>query len=282
MLIAAVVILYNPEDNVRDNILSYNQEVSKVYVIDNSEKTNKRLVARINEIPNCIYLSDNVNEGISKRLNQAIEFAEKDGFDCLLTMDQDSYFEPGVCADFFSRIRAYKKIESIAMFATNYQPKIIKYNTTPRFVPSTITSGTVMYLKNCKEVGAFNEEMFIDLVDAEYSYRVTAKKYQILLYPDIILTHKLGIVEYHRSLKNFKLTPRILHSPTRIYYLVRNSYYLLHNFPDLSDIQKKEIKKCLLLLKNNILYSKYRRKVIFFALKGYLDAKNNVMGKLPN
>ena len=45
--IAALVILYNPDKNILDNINSYINQVEKVFVVDNSEFSNKGLLNKL-------------------------------------------------------------------------------------------------------------------------------------------------------------------------------------------------------------------------------------------
>jgi rhamnosyltransferase len=45
--IAAVVILYNPELSILENIKSYIDQVEKLYVVDNSEASNESLIQEI-------------------------------------------------------------------------------------------------------------------------------------------------------------------------------------------------------------------------------------------
>lgn len=64
--------------------------MDKVYIIDNSSNNNSSL---IKIIPNAVYIPNYNNLGIAKALNQGCEAAKQDGFDWVLTMDQDSFFE---------------------------------------------------------------------------------------------------------------------------------------------------------------------------------------------
>ncbi len=280
MKIAAVVILYNPEADVFNNIQSYQSFVDTVYVMDNTERPAAGIRNGIEKISNCIYLADGVNKGIAARLNEACALAIKDGCTYLLTMDQDSGFEQSGFERYIKKINEFPGKESVAMFAVNYQKEITPVSATPREVLSTITSGSIIDLNIHKIVGKYNEDLFIDLVDAEYCYRIIQLKYRIILFSDIILLHRLGYIKYGRSLKNFKLTPRLLHSPERIYYIVRNCFYMLYKFPNLPFDARKEIRNCLMLLKNNLLYHEKRGKVIRYIIKGYLDYRKNKMGKL--
>jgi rhamnosyltransferase len=278
MKIAAVVILYNPEKNTIENILSYSSFVGAVYAIDNSEKPSQTFKEEISKINNCFYLQDNENKGIAKRLNEACTMARIEGYEWLLTMDQDSNFSTGMFVKYLEKCKFFYK-EDVAIFAINYMPDILPISNKPIQVLSTITSGSIVNLSLHQKIGKYNEDLFIDLVDAEYCYRANALHFKIILFADIILNHRIGYIQYGRSLKNFKITPRILHNPIRMYYLVRNSFYMLYKFQNLPKPARQEIKKCLFLLKNNILYHKNRLAVIKNILRGYWDYKHNRMGK---
>lgn len=278
MKIAAVVILYYPEKATIENMLSYNFSVEVVYAIDNTEKPSEEFEEELKKIHNCIYIKDNKNEGIAKRLNEACEMARRNGYEWLLTMDQDSSFSKSVFTTYLTYAQNFPK-EDVAVFAVNYMPEFITKQNKPVQVLSTITSGSIVSLDLNKRIGKYNEDLFIDLVDAEYCYRANALKYKIILFTDIVLNHRIGFIQYGRSLKTLKLTPRILHNPIRIYYIVRNCFYMLYKFPNLPKQARKEIKDCLSLLKNNILYHKERPSVIKNIVRGYVDFKRNKMGK---
>jgi len=278
MKIAATVILYYPEKNTIQNIGSYSPFVDTVYVIDNSENPSKEFQQELTNISNAVYFHDNENKGIAKRLNDICEKSRAEGFDWILTMDQDSSFSDEVFEKYLEHFKKYPK-EEVAVFAVNYLPKMFPVVHVPVEVLSTITSGSLVNLSLNKVIGKYNEDLFIDLVDAEYCYRAVGLGYKIIAFRDIILNHSIGYIKYGRSLKNFKLTPRVLHSPIRIYYIIRNSLYMLYKFPNLPQQARGEIKKTMSLLKNNILYHKERSKVIKSVIQGYVDFKRNRMGK---
>ena len=89
-MICGTVVLYNPLENVKDNILSYLDLLDKLYVVDNSvNQDNQYLLPSSNKI---VYINNKDNLGIAKALNIAFERAIKDGYTWVLTMDQDSKF----------------------------------------------------------------------------------------------------------------------------------------------------------------------------------------------
>ena len=48
--LAACVVLYNPDDTIFENILTYGNYVDKLIVIDNSLKKNNFLIDKLSEI----------------------------------------------------------------------------------------------------------------------------------------------------------------------------------------------------------------------------------------
>ena len=92
--IAAVVVLYNPGDEVISNVASYLEQVEVLYAVDNSERPSPRTAAALGGSPKVRYLPNNANLGVAGALNTGAEKAIAAGFDLLLTMDQDSRAAP--------------------------------------------------------------------------------------------------------------------------------------------------------------------------------------------
>jgi len=94
VLIAGVVVLYNPDPIVIQNIQSYLPFLYVLYVIDNSESPNMNIVEQLRELGEKIkYIALGENRGVAYALNLGATLAIESGADWLLTMDQDSSFE---------------------------------------------------------------------------------------------------------------------------------------------------------------------------------------------
>ena len=94
MKIEGVVVLYNPNKNIIDNIKTYINEVETLYVIDNSSEKDNSLINEIKQLSQkCLYIDNFSNKGIAYALNMGVKLAIKESSDWLLTMDQDSKFE---------------------------------------------------------------------------------------------------------------------------------------------------------------------------------------------
>lgn len=278
--LAGVVILYNPDSQKTfNNILTYSSNLSKLYILDNSENIDTDWMSLSKKIgEHAEYIFYGQNEGIAKRLNYAAEHAIKDGYDFLLTMDQDSSFDDGYFDKYLNEINDCK-IDKVGQYGVNYMPKFTAIQTKPQIVLSLITSGSIIDLSVFKIIGGYNESLFIDFVDAEYSYRVNYRGYKVIMFSNIILNHQIGERVMGRSFKNLKITPRIIHSPTRVYYIIRNGLYLIFKLKTITKKDRLDIFFNLKILKNNYIYHPQLFKVYIFTLLGFFDFLRNKMGK---
>ena len=112
--IAAVVILYNPELSILENIKSYIDQVEKLYVVDNSEASNESLIQEIKSFSKIEYIPNKYNIGIAAALNIGARKAIEEGFDYLLTMDQDSETPPRMVANLLNCFSEDSKIALVS------------------------------------------------------------------------------------------------------------------------------------------------------------------------
>jgi rhamnosyltransferase len=280
MNIAGVVILYHPDIQLlSENINSYVQGLKQLYVYDNSEiKTPGIEEALIKLHPSIQYHYFNANEGIAKRLNRAVEETTRNNYDYLLTMDQDSSFKEGDFEKYKLQIQlaAYN---NVAQFGVNCQPHFTIAKDKPEEVLTLITSGSILNLSLIKNIVTFNEDLFIDFVDAEFSYQVIQRGYINLMFSSIVLNHALGKLVEGRSLANFKKTLRITHSPIRVYYIMRNGLYLLFKAKGLTATMKKDVLRCIKILKNDLIYNPELSSVYKNLFSGIFAFLTSKMGK---
>jgi len=281
MKIAATVILYYPDENVIENILSYSNSVEKLYLVDNTETPTKLITDNLKRFTGAVYMHDGENKGIAERLNLASNLALEDGFDWLLTMDQDSSFGRNTFINYLNCLSSFENKDGVSMFGINH----VKESDSPNLcsavnVNHLITSGGVLNLRLVSEIGGFDEKLFIDEVDFEYCLRSVAKGFGIIQFKNIFLTHNLGQTFQHRSFKTTKLTSRVLHSPVRMYYMTRNFLYVeakyRHSFPDEINLRRKVLFN---RWKNNVLYNKERFSIMKKIVRGFSDYRRNRMGK---
>lgn len=282
MKIAATVILYYPDENVIENILSYINSIEKLYLVDNTETPSKLITDNLQRFTGAVYIHDGENKGIAARLNHVSDLALKDRFDWLLTMDQDSSFGEKTFINYLNCLTSFENKGNVSMFGINHVKESDDLDICNAVnVNHLITSGSVLNLRLVNEIGGFDEKLFIDEVDFEYCLRSIAKGFSIIQFTNIFLIHSIGQTSQHRSFKTTKLTSRVLHSPVRMYYMTRNFLYVetkyRHSFPDEINLRRKVLFN---RWKNNVLYNKERFSIMKKIIRGFKDYRKNRMGKL--
>jgi rhamnosyltransferase len=281
MKIAAVVILYHPDNNLIDRIQTYMNAVDVLYVVDNTEKSGAEIEKLFLENASTKYFHDGENKGIAERLNQIASIAMKDGYSLLLTMDQDSYFKEGIANQYTQCISNYNSLGTTAMMGTEFLNESVNVDCETKNVSELITSGSIINLSLFNKIGDFDENLFIDFVDHEYCYRSILNGYAIIKFSNIFLQHKIGEYVKKRSLGSFKYTQRSFHSSVRLYYMVRNYLYLKSKYNKRFSKEIRNHRKSILTrIKNKLIYSNERFKLIGLILKAFSDYKNGRMGKI--
>lgn len=152
-------------------------------------------------------------------------------------------------------------------------------DTGKEFVESVITSGNLIKADLIRNIGFFNDNLFIDYVDYDFCCRIIENDLFIMKVNNAILIHNLGDTMRKKFLwKDVEYTN---HSYIRRYYISRNRFYVWNKYkhiaPNFIYNDKKEsleeIIKILLFENNKILKLK-------MIIKGYIDFKNNIYGKL--
>jgi rhamnosyltransferase len=193
-------------------------------------------------------------------------------------MDQDSSFDEGVFNKYLIEIENCS-IDMVGQFGVNFQPQFLRIQTSAIKVRSLITSGSIINLNYFLQIGDYNESLFIDFVDADFSFRVNASGYKVVQFTNIILNHQIGDRVPGRSIKTFKVTGRIIHSPIRVYYIVRNGLYLMFRAKNISKDGRYEILRGMKILKNNYIYHPKLFKIYLLTIIGIIDFLRNKMGK---
>ena len=163
--LAGVVLLYHPDKSKTiENIATYALQLNKLYIFDNSAQPS---IALSKDLPHLNipieYISTGKNEGVAKRLNEASEKARQEGFDFLLTMDQDSSFKPGDFEKYKSLIHLSDN-SYVAQYGVNHQPNFTPAKDLPEEALALITSGSILDLSLTDKVGLFNEDFLHLLV----------------------------------------------------------------------------------------------------------------------
>lgn len=276
--IAAIVITYHPGPEMLANIWSYLDQVDHLYIADNSFPKFS-FSPDISDNPKITLIANGGNQGIAIRLNQVADRAIAAGYDWLLTMDQDSYFDTEHIQAYFDYMKAYPGGDQVAMFGVETVEKQELIADLNEPVDRLITSGSLLNLRLYKEIGPFDENLFIDEVDHEYCYRAGLRGYPIIQFTHIFLEHHLGESVEVKTLKGHQKTTSF-HAPIRIYYMVRNFLYVRAKYKEVfaKDLKLRGI-SLMHRIKNNALYGPHKWKTIAMLFTAVRDYKSGKMGK---
>lgn len=276
--VAGIVVLYNPDSEVFNNIYTYSSQVDNLYIYDNSEIMNENSL-KISQIPQVKYISHKENKGIAFGLNFCIKSALQEWVDYALTMDQDSKATPGMVVKLLEIMEIDKDIVIASPVHTN------KFNTQIREegkyteLVYAMTSGNLVNLKRFEELGEFKNDYFIDFVDIEYGLRIKKNNLKIVQVNDAILIHNEANIIKKKFLW-FYIYP-MNHAPVRIYYKMRNLLYLRDEYLTLfPDLIQNEMKYFLKLLIKCILFERHKYLKIKLMMRGYQDYRKGIKGKL--
>ncbi|MBX9612211.1 MAG: glycosyltransferase family 2 protein [Burkholderiales bacterium] len=182
-----------------------------------------------------------LNVGIGAALNTGCDLALANGSRFAVTFDQDSIPEKNMIPILVTEILRYQAINEKAIAIgpqlvdirgdKNIVSSFIRFN---RFgsekwngkgvqpVSQLITSGCLIDLKIWKSDNRFDDQLFIDLIDHSWCWKMARKGYVILGTTNTKMLHELS--EKIKTTKGYSLTT---YGATRRYYQVRNSFFHL-------------------------------------------------------
>lgn len=228
--VLAVVVTYHPDASLLANLNALRGQVDRVVVVDNGS-TNVEDVEAAATALGCDLILNDANLGIARAFNQGAQRAESEGYQWLATFDQDSQVTPGMVPGllesahqqpFGGYIGVVAPLHFDRNTADNYHvpQHLIASEGEWRSLRTTISSGSLIPLSVLRQVGGFDEGLFIDFVDHDFCLRCRQRGYLVLENRSYVLTHSLGHISEHTILGRRIFCSN--HSATRRYYMTRN------------------------------------------------------------
>lgn len=266
MRILGIVITYYPVvEEVIENINQYIEYVDTLIIWENTPKEHRDTYQVNFPDPNkkVMHMSTGNNEGIANPINNCIEWVKGKNYSHILTMDQDSSWDN--FNDFVKSAELYEKRSGIAIMTPNINKcySIEK----EQIVNSFIISGALFPIKVISQLGTFNEKLFVDGVDLEYSLRATRNNIKIVSFTYCHLKQNFG---YPIKSKFFGFESNN-YSAGRTYNIVKNHLFILRRYyHTLTKLQRKMIIEAYILRRivKVILVEKDKRNKIKSIIKG--------------
>lgn len=251
MRVAAVIVTFNPDiERLCENLKAASPQVGKILIVDNgSVNTDK-----FDGLDSVSYIKSLSNMGIAWALNRAFEWAHENGFNWLLTLDQDSVIE----SDYVKKMTRWiadhafdvdvrsataiiyprfvdARIAAVESEASSFT-RVIRalknaFLTLKPYLP--ITSGSLVNVeKAC--LCELDEDYFIDDVDHYFDFKLLKAGYVFCEAGNVVLDHRLGEPHGIGEEKSGGIGGQFrsfvsLHQAWRYYYMYRNRVWL-HRF----------------------------------------------------
>ena len=262
----SIIVVYNPKvDLLVKDICSFIKNVDLLIIWQNSVLSDD-VREYISSLGNIIFAGNGINQGIPTALNFALSYAIKNGYDYLLTMDQDSVLEN------FDNYKntVIKKNQEKTCIVGAYQTFLESKLSEDIFSEYkwVITSGTIFPIRLLNEIGGFETSFFIDTVDIEVCIRARKYGYKCYICRTGKLIQKYGVKHTIKMLN--KTINYVVYSPDRIYGIFRNLTMLLITY------RKKEISYELftfsfIVIKSAVFEKRNRTKSLLAMLSGIID-----------
>lgn len=275
-MIGSLIITYNPEiELLQKNLLSTHNQIERILIVDNGSQNIDNITKLLSKLDfNVEIIKLERNSGIAFALNIGIKFFKEKGFGWVLTLDQDSILPIGY-VDKLSQRKEFKlkdtgilgaKYQDISRneLISNYKDEIVNN-------PFLITSGSLTNIEAWENIGGFDNQLFIDVVDHDFNQRLIDNGYKVLQDNSIVFNHHLGSAVKRPMLKSLLLIKKDFnpsdHSKFRQYYIYRNSIIFIKRY------SKKPLWHIIILfttLRMLLLFQDPFTKLIF-ALRGFID-----------
>lgn len=241
--VCAVVVTYRPDVALlRKALAAIRPQVDALLLVDNA--TDCPRFHALKDEASASGLAVHVepeNRGLAAGFNRGIDHARASGCDYVLLLDQDSIPAPGMVAALRDAHRALSAARSVAAVGPCFidprdgavAPFVrIGFPFNRKQVAAAgqrvacdflISSGCLIPLAIIDDVGAMDATLFIDNVDLDWCFRARARGHALYGIADARMQHSIG-----DAVRTSRLTRTqvFIHSPARLYYLMRNRLLL--------------------------------------------------------
>lgn len=230
MHICAGIITYNPTlTDVSTCLEALCNQVERVIIVDNASKNVKGLQEVVSKYANVTLVKNSQNIGFAKALTQVFEWAKSQGFNWVLTLNDDSVVPSNMISEYKKILENQgslvnqknaknSKIAIVCSLLKNRLDGTILHSKCHE--DECITSGSLTSVEAWEKIGGFDEWLEIDGVDFDFSRRLVRAGWKIVECQNVIMEHQIGKA---RSINLIIKHPIVWnHNANRKYYIARN------------------------------------------------------------
>lgn len=286
-VVHANVVTYNPDlAQLTDSLKLLLKQTDLILVVNNSPEPLDLHIEGVH----ILELGENL--GIARAQSIAMQWSFERDADFILQMDQDSTPNPNMVIELVSSYQRIieNRLPLGVIGPVNYD-RVTNVSSKPRIptndksindsmgdlfeVDVLISSGTLIPREIYTSVGCMADDMFIDLVDFEYCWRIKKAGYKVYREPKAKLAHRLGNGKARVLFFVIDVS-----SPFRHYYSFRNTIWLIANNKSPMYWNLRQFPKMLYKLIFYPLILPEGRSRFYFMCKGIKDGFKGIMGRM--
>lgn len=289
----AVVVTYNPNVELFRKVISSISGQVPLILIDNASENLDEISSSFAFFNHLIFESLPSNIGLASAQNHAISIAKNKGASHVIFFDQDSIIEDGFVANLLDAESLLLKsgVKLGAVGSSFYDPsnnklypatlywgpfiKRVLLDSEPVKATFIISSGCLIRISVLDDVGTMKDELFIDYIDVEWSLRASHFGYSVYVIPQARMAHTIG-----NKRVNVFGRPVSIHNPTRRYFMIRNSIFMMKLNYIPFDYKVREFVLGVGRFLIGLAFSNDRVLYTKFSIKGVLDGVKGKYGAL--
>ena len=236
MRICSGIITYNPTLTDVDTCLeALCNQVERVIIVDNASKNVKSLQEIVSKYANVTLVKNSQNIGFAKALTQVFKWAKSQGFNWVLTLNDDSVVPSNMISEYKKILENQENLVNQENAKNEKNAKTAKIAIVCSLLKNRldgtilhskchedecITSGSLTSVEAWAKIGGFDEWLEIDGVDFDFSRRLVRAGWKIVECQNVIMEHQIGKA---RSINLIIKHPIVWnHNAKRKYYIARN------------------------------------------------------------
>lgn len=230
-------------DRLRENLASVVSQVDRTVIFVNGSESVPLAYDAIGDLPDVFTIKSEVNAGVAMGLARIMSYAAENGFDWVLTIDQDSVCNPGLVEE-YSKYIDLPKVGMLTCCIVDrnfFQSSGFRCDEKYRRVEKCITAGSFTSINAYSHTAGYDEQMFIDGVDWDICYGLRRHGYFIYQ------INFDGVIQEVGHGKNVSLFGKQYiaygEPPLRNYYGARNDIYLARKYPEMISMWKTRIRE---------------------------------------
>ena len=285
----ALMTVYQPDEAVLNNAASVAGQVDRLYLCDNSETSSAPAFAQLQMEKNVEYLWMGGNLGLSSAFNRVLKSRDIpwQESDYVLFFDQDSRIGPNHVAELTAQFEELSaRGEPVGCIGPVYFNSSSGQTEMPRMkrplsehvyaVSSIITSSMLTTYGCLREIGFWNERLFLDMADWDLCWRIIQSGKTCCMTDAVVLQHRVG-----RGVKRFGPLRLRVGAPFREYYQIRDCLYLAGQEYTPAKYRLRFAAMILIRSPLHVLLLDHRGQRLRFILMGFRDFLKKRSGPIP-